>query len=84
MVMREYWANVYSNIFGATVIVGFEAETLRESQVMNGEHGGIPNGAVFRIHVRLKPEGAPERYLDDAQRWAWEDAARRGTTPRYD
>lgn len=63
--MREWWANVYqpdSSYFG------HRRETLREAKAMQAP------GAICRIHVRLKPEGAPRRYASEVERANWESA----------
>ena len=76
MTMREWWANYYPEADGVFKIGG-KFKSRRGAEQFQGHL------AAFRIHVRLKPEGAPKRYLDDAERYAWEQAARRGETPRY-
>lgn len=75
--MREYWANVYAPE------PGVDSVGAPYPDAAHADENACRN-RYARIHVRLKPEGAPKRYRDDVQRWAWEDAARRGTTPRYD
>jgi hypothetical protein len=62
--VREWWANVYRD--DAEAVVGLEWPTRNRCVVE------IASGAKFRIHVRLKPEGAPKRYRDAANRRAWE------------
>lgn len=64
----EYWANVY--IEDAIAEIG-GVHDCREDCV------GLavpPAGDRFRIHVRLKPEGAPKRYADEQDRYFWERA----------
>ena len=69
--MREWWANVYAHENGVAY-PGTACQTRRGCEVCAGEHGGFPNQGYARIHVRLKPEGAPKRYASEANRRAWE------------
>jgi len=77
--MREWFQNVYQGDESGSQKLGLTVfETRQEARKFTA------SAAVFRIHVRLKPEGAPRRYRDDYQRQAWEWAERAGMTPRYD
>jgi len=62
--MREYWVNVY---VGGDMGAAFPDRKDAEWFIRKG---GFP--VVYRIHVRLKPEGAPKRYAGEANRMAWE------------
>lgn len=60
----EGWANVYEFVTGQ-VLVGKLYPNRKIAAIKNdGE-------ASFRIHVRLKPEGAPRRYASEAERHCW-------------
>lgn len=61
---EEYYANVYRDDDEA--VVGLRWATRRDCQFE------ASSDAAFRIHVRLKPEGAPKRYACAAHRMAWE------------
>lgn len=63
--MREAWVNVYAD--------GELGEPWRDRADAEWfiRRGGFP--ITHRWHVRLKPEGAPKRYLDDDERAAWEN-----------
>lgn len=62
--MREWWANVYPHVEGPVKIGGkFSSQIKCESYQADF--------AAFRIHVRLKPEGAPKRYASEAERYCW-------------
>jgi hypothetical protein len=68
--MREWWANVYpprSGVITARAVDRGEAIAWAAEAVSNRN---MP--PVCRIHVRLKPEGAPRRYASEANRLAWE------------
>jgi hypothetical protein len=69
MTMREGWAAVYRDRITGHPIVGSWWPTRGGSVRADA---GFPPRAVCRVHVKLKPEGAPKRYSDAAERWAWE------------
>lgn len=76
---REWWANVYAKEDG-TLFAGFPATSRSDSTYFC-----MTERAKFRIHVRLKPEGAPKRYASADERWSWEafpNHARRGVVMR--
>jgi len=62
--MREYWVNVYA---GGDMGAAFPDRKDAEWFIRKG---GFP--VVYRIHVRLKPEGAPKRYASERERQLWE------------
>lgn len=64
----EYWANVrvYDGLWAG---VGNRRETREACKAATALSPVLP---AFRIHVRLKPEGAPKRYASEANRRAWE------------
>lgn len=64
--MRECWANVYA-INGAAVTGG----KYRTRGVAMGV-SYLGNKPFARLHVRLKPEGAPRRYASEHDRRNWE------------
>lgn len=71
--MREWWANVYDdglNGFpdGVAYVFSRRYDTRYEADEMAG---GLRTG---RVHVRLKPEGAPKRYASGGNRRRWERA----------
>lgn len=79
----EYWANVYPHVADPVKIGGKFKSRLR-CEAFRGDF------AAFRIHVRLKPEGAPRRYANENNRRAWEkhedwcrDHVARGTDPTF-
>jgi len=61
---REWWSNVYVGHRGP---YGGAMHPTRASAA--GDAGG---DCVGRIHVRLKPEGAPRRYATAMDRLMWE------------
>lgn len=68
----EFWANVMvCEGLDGRLYSGFGRECdsadLAEAFLNNNR-----NANRFRIHVRLKPEGAPRRYASQADRCAWE------------
>lgn len=63
--VKEWWANVYPHV-DAHIRFGGKFSRRAECERFTGEH------AAFRIHVRLKPEGAPARYADAEHRRKWE------------
>jgi hypothetical protein len=63
--MREWWANVYPHIDGHMKIGGKFC-----SRAGCVQYRG--DFAASRIHVRLKPEGAPRRYANEHNRYSWE------------
>ena len=70
--MREWWANVYAASYGG-LIYGREHPTRKAAAIPMGKVKECdPSMPAFRIHVRLKPEGAPKRYASEANRRAWE------------
>ena len=73
--MREWWANVYvrdgkTSVGTSAWFMHADRETADEQGAWIG--GGLSPDIAFRIHVRLKPEGAPKRYASEANRRAWE------------
>lgn len=84
--MREWWANVYRS--GPEVITASLKHSTRSAadergRLTTSNAGPYDHHLIGRIHVRLKPEGAPKRYADDVERYAWERAERLGLPPRY-
>lgn len=79
--MREWWANVYASAYCEGVSVTGVRYAHRANSVQRARQN--PSRPFCRIHVRLKPEGAPRRYADDVERYAWERAERLGIAPRY-
>jgi len=72
--MREWWANVYVYTHvdnGKIADVGLPRPSWDEAEEMSRGAMPVPHNR-FRIHVRLKPEGAPRRYAGEANRRAWE------------
>lgn len=65
--MQEWWQNVY-DLKGGRRLKGERHET-RSSAAAH--YGGV-HRLVYRIHVRLKPEGAPRRYASERDRQKWE------------
>jgi hypothetical protein len=65
--VREWWANVYAPhpVLGNT---GCRCPS-REAADAHAE-----TSRYARIHVRLKPEGAPKRYANFGERYLWEKA----------
>lgn len=64
--MVEWWQNVYGEKFWQT------ASSNRHASRDDAETGSLRNLLKFRIHVRLKPEGAPKRYASERDRMLWE------------
>jgi len=61
--MREWWQNAYPS-----ETYGFGGRYPTPERCASW---ATPR-AFARIHVRLKPEGAPKRYASDGERAAWE------------
>jgi hypothetical protein len=59
--MREFWANVYGDEVGTP-------RTSRRAAAAIADLGHL----TCRVHVRLKPKGAPRRYANAEHRRAWE------------
>jgi hypothetical protein len=71
--VREGWANVYPAEADVEGDIGCLHETREIAEAANANialAGFAP--ATYRIHVRLKPEGAPRRYASANERKAWE------------
>lgn len=64
--MREWWANMHYSDDGRVAYAGAQCVS-REQAAKNSSRR-----ICSRIHVRLKPEGAPKRYADWLERSAWE------------
>ncbi len=69
MAPREYWAAIYKDRFTGYPIVGSKWPT-RGGSILADAY--FPPRAIFRIHVRLKPPGAPARYSSEHDRRNWE------------
>ena len=67
--MREWWANVYPGRYGQEPYTRLGEKGVSRGEAEQARALGRP---AFRIHVRLKPEGAPRRYASAANRRAWE------------
>jgi len=73
MRMREWWSNIVvcegadGLLYGERNPVRFD--TRADARVALS---GNRNSNRFRVHVKLKPEGAPKRYSDALDRWMWE------------
>jgi hypothetical protein len=67
--MREWWANVYAGD-ASYENMGVDYPTRGQAAAYDGED--TEYRPVARIHVRLKPEGAPRRYASEAERGWWE------------
>jgi len=65
--MTECWRNVYDSGDGAAVVGCISFDTRAEAE----RNAGFC--LAFRIHVRLKPEGAPKRYASARERRLWEE-----------
>jgi len=65
--MREWWTNQYD--FGAGPI-GRNYHLTRDAADAASRNGAgeVSERLRFRIHVRLKPEGAPKRYANADER----------------
>jgi acyl-coenzyme A synthetase/AMP-(fatty) acid ligase len=63
--MREFWLNVYKPEPGVDMVGA------QHSSVIEANENACRN-RVARLHVRLKPDGAPRRYASEANRRAWE------------
>lgn len=78
---REWWANVQMYGVGRTrgTFVGSQFKTRYAAEVAASLAFLEP---AFRIHVRLKPEGAPKRYASERERYLWEHPLKlRGVAP---
>jgi hypothetical protein len=76
--MREYWTNVYKYeaIEGRGKIwVGSLVDRDTCDRWLAHYRKSRCHKPLFRVHVRLKPEGAPKRYASEANRRAWEEDA---------
>jgi hypothetical protein len=65
--MRECWFNVYGRERNGAPFTGAIPFRSRSEAWMHAQ-----SGVAFRIHVRLKPEGAPRRYASESERRGWE------------
>ncbi|WP_156387772.1 hypothetical protein [Methylobacterium sp. Leaf399] len=72
--VREWWANVYPyapeyrRVGVEHPNKGFAEDALRcRRDCVDQEEA-----PAFRIHVRMKPEGAPKRYASAMERGGWE------------
>jgi hypothetical protein len=75
MTMREGWANAYVTDYGPACgkFVDLGAAVSRELADHWATFGRRPS---YRVHVKLKPEGAPKRYANEDNREAWETDAK--------
>jgi len=77
--MREWWANVYEPgcymTDRGTHIARHKTRDMAIEGCTLGSGERTP-GLRGRIHVRLKPEGAPRRYASPENRAAWEQDAK--------
>jgi hypothetical protein len=73
MTMCEYWANVYPHSRKG-IIVGVARDSVFDclGAVFSEDCKRADVSALYRVHVKLKPEGAPKRYACEANRLAWE------------
>lgn len=71
---RSYFANVYeTGRVGCPHSTRGLADCMGMGIIQTPFPGDLrAKGIAFRIHVRLKPEGAPKRYASEANRQAWE------------
>lgn len=70
MTMRECWVNVYRSKYGEH---GYRVGQVWHSKASADRPIKHSNGsAIFRLHIRLKPEGAPRRYSSERNRQQWE------------
>lgn len=60
---KEFWVNV--SVVGGECVYGVDWETRKMAVAVDDQ-------SQFRIHVRLKPEGAPKRYATAMDRLMWE------------
>lgn len=67
--LREWWANLYMRPWGDCV-TSLKSHATQEAAM----NAAIGTPVVGRVHVRLKPEGAPKRYASNWNRNAWEQA----------
>lgn len=82
MTMREGWANAYVTDYGP--VCGKFVDLGGYTSKANAEAWArLSRPPAFLVHAKLKPEGAPKRYADDVERYAWERAERLGIPPRY-
>jgi hypothetical protein len=80
--MREWWSNVYNdNCWDGPNGVAYVLDKSHPTREAADRFSSIDR--IGCVHVRLKPEGAPRRYADDIERYAWERAERLGIPPRY-
>lgn len=66
-VMREWWANVYPPDTPGDPGLAIQWPTREGARKACGSMR-----VLCRIHVRLKPEGAPRRYASAREREMWE------------
>ena len=66
---REYWQNVYPHERVGHWTGRDWPSAARAQQAANTD----PQRPLYRIHVRLKPEGAPRRYASEGERLVWQD-----------
>jgi hypothetical protein len=73
-VQRECWFNVYPQVHGARRVGLPHWTEASADKSLNGRRATAfcLNAPAFRIHVRLKPEGAPKRYASEDERFWWE------------
>lgn len=68
--MREWWANVYLSMFDMDRTLVGDGYPDRDGSI--GRAASASTRPICRIHVRLKPEGAPKRYASRDNQRAWE------------
>ena len=67
--MREWWANVYE---GGAHYENMGRDYERREDAAEYDREPVPYRPLYRIHVRLKPEGAPRRYANEGERRVWQ------------
>lgn len=66
MSQRECWINVYPTGEDGSYLGRYFGTSSYAATI------GRRAGAIYRLHIRLKPEGAPRRYASEHDRRNWE------------
>jgi hypothetical protein len=69
--MGGWWSNVYDdNCWDGPAGVAYVLDKSHPSREAADRYQSA--GRIGCVHVRLKPEGAPRRYVSEAEQDAWE------------
>ena len=70
---REAWVNVYHYEETGALWSGSLSDKAQSDRWLAHYRHSPASTPLYRIHVRLKPEGAPRRYATEGERLVWQD-----------